>query len=103
MWMTESRGMLYEESVEVGWQRCLPACTRRRSVEGMLVRSERRVERVEIVVFDGRVSGIVLPCTFLTNIWTVSSLGSEAVEEAIEDTLELRRMMAMCVVGMSGW
>lgn len=29
----------------------------------------------------------------------VSSLGSEAADDAIEDTLELRRMTAMC----SGW
>jgi hypothetical protein len=55
-------GMPYEERVEVELERCLPACTRRRSVGEVLVRRLRRVTSVDIDVFEGRLRGIAGHC-----------------------------------------
>ena len=48
------------ERVSLGDERCLPACTRRRSVAGRLWRRARSVERVDIEVDEGRLSGIAV-------------------------------------------
>lgn len=55
-------GMPYDERVEVEEERCLPACTRRRSRGDVLVRRLRRVTSVDIEVLGGRVSGIAGHC-----------------------------------------
>lgn len=61
MWRVAFGGMAYVARVEDGEERCLPACTRRRSVEGMEgVRRERRERRVEIEVLGGRERGIAV-------------------------------------------
>lgn len=54
---------------------------------------------VEIGVLVGRVRGIVLPWTFLTNICIVFTSASEPVAlEAMDETLEERRMLCGCCV-----
>ena len=54
-------GSARSDSVEVGVERCFPACTRRRSVfEGRACRRARREERVCIVVLEGSVRGIAV-------------------------------------------
>jgi len=91
----------YEASERCGDERCLPACTRRRSDDdvdddgGRPVRTARRVVSVEIVVVEGTVRGIVLcPETPLTNIWMESS-SAELTELRLEE-LDVRRMF-VCV------
>lgn len=53
-------GSCNEERVEVGEERCLPACTRRRSEAGRLWRSARMVERVDMEVDSGSDRGIAV-------------------------------------------
>jgi len=62
-------------------ERCLPACTRRRSLSGKEVRTERRVVRFWIVRDEGTVMAIVLPETFLTKICIVSARSGDAERE----------------------
>lgn len=89
----ELEGMPFDERVESGDDRCLPACMRRRSEGRVLVRRARRVRRVEMDVLRGRVRGIVFrPEMSLTKICMVSS--SEVLELMLE-MLELRRMVAV--------
>jgi hypothetical protein len=88
----------YSDSVLLGEERCLPACTRRRS-EGVerLVRRARRVRSVEMDVFEGMLRGIVeSPETVLMKICMVSSL-SEA-EELMLEMLDVRCIVARCIV-----
>lgn len=58
MWRTVLGGRARLERVSEGAERCLPAWTRRRSVSGRLWRRASRVERVDIEVEEGRLSGI---------------------------------------------
>jgi len=66
-WTVLSRVMLFERSVEEG-ERCRPACTRRSESVGVDVRSDTRCVRLDTVVLDGTVIGIVSPDKFLTKI-----------------------------------
>lgn len=67
--------MLFERRVEEG-ERCRPACTRRSESVGVDVRSDKRCVRLDTVVLDGTVIGIVSPDRFLTNICIDSGWGS---------------------------
>lgn len=80
-----------EASAEV---RCLPAWTRRMSVVGADVRNESSWRRVDIVVSEGTVRGMVSPDSSLTKIWKLSEDGDEGVdvEEALDDEREVRML-----------
>lgn len=89
-------GIEYDCRVEEAEERCLPACTRRRSEgEERLVRRARRERRVEMEVEGGMVRGIVdVPDTFLTKICIVSSV-SDAAELRLELLDEWRMMCGL--------
>jgi hypothetical protein len=112
-------GMARSVRVEAGVERCLPACTRRRSVAGRLWRRARREARVAIEVEEGIVRGmaggvlacvscmnsrrldhkradvLLVPETLLTKICMVSS--SEDMELMLLMLLE-RRIVAVVFV-----
>lgn len=76
-----------------GDERCLPACTMRRSAGCMLVRRARSERSVLIDVLAGSVRGIVLlPETVLTKICIVSSASEP--DELMLEMLDVRCMVA---------
>lgn len=94
-WITLERWIWYSERVEED-ERCLPAKTRRRSVSGKEVRTDRSVVRFAIVRSEGTVMGNAGVVLVLGVVWTARVVGGwEWVEDLLSPEMGFTKI---CIV-----